>query len=168
MFCSFLCYNAQNDILSLSSRIDKFVYPSTDFSSLHNSEKTSVCTYLSLLYFSFKVLWNFFQRSLSFLHPGELVVVSFPKASAKLHGLCELTKFFGKKFLKNFRRLSRKLRYAPYSHGFKAHKKNLPENAFLVPTKGGLVQTRRDANANLCLSYRPAKFFNRIFTHLCP
>ena len=140
MFCSFLCYNAQNDILSLLSRIDKFVYPSTDFSSLHNSEKTSVCTYLSLLYFSFKVLWNFFQRSLSFLHPGELTVVSFPKASAKLHGLCELTKFFGKKFLENFRRLSRKLRYAPYSHGFKAHKKILPESAFLVPTKGGLVQ----------------------------
>ena len=96
-------------------------------------KKTSVCTYLSLLYFSFKVLWNFFQRSLSFLHPGELAVVSFPKASAKLHGLCELTKFFGKKFLKNFRRLSRKLRYAPYSHGFKAHKKFLPESAFLVP-----------------------------------
>ena len=43
-----------------------------------------------------------------------------------------------------------------------------PESAFLVPTKGELVQTRRDANANLCLSYRPAKFFNRIFTRLCP
>ena len=158
MFCSFLCYNAQNDILSLSSRIDKFVYPSTDFSSLHNSEKTSVCTYLSLLYFSFKVLWNFFQRSLSFCIP----------VNSKLHGLCELTKFFRKKFLENFRRLSRKLCYAPYSHGFKAHKIFSPENAFLVPTKGELVQTRRDANANLCLSYRPAKFFNRIFTRLCP
>ena len=96
-------------------------------------KKTSVCTYLSLLYFSFKVLWNFFQRSLSFLHPGELAVVSFPKASAKLHGLCELTKFFRKKFLEKFRRLSRKLRYAPYSHGFKAHKNFSPESAFLVP-----------------------------------
>ena len=83
---------------------------------------------------------EFLSKITFFLHPGELAVVSFPKASAKLHGLCELAKFFGKKFLENFRRLSRKLRYAPYSHGFKAHKKILPESAFLVPTKGGLVQ----------------------------
>ena len=83
---------------------------------------------------------EFLSKITFFLHPGELVVVSFPKASAKLHGLCELTKFFGKKFLENFRRLSRKLCYAPYSHGFKAHKKILPESAFLVPTKGERVQ----------------------------
>ena len=76
---------------------------------------------------------EFLSKITFFLHPGELAVVSFPKASAKLHGLCELTKFFGKKFLENFRRLSRKLHYAPYSHGFKAHKKILPESAFLVP-----------------------------------
>ena len=71
--------------------------------------------------------------SFFFLHPGELALVSFPKASAKLHGLCELTKFFRKKFSGIFRRLSQKLRYAPYSHGFKAHKKNYPSRAFLVP-----------------------------------
>ena len=111
---------------------------------------------------------EFLSKITFFLHPGKLAVVSFPKASAKLHGLCELTKFFRKNFLEKFRRLSRKLRYAPYSHGFKAHKNFSPESAFLVPTKGGLVQTRRDANANLCLSYRPTKFFNRIFTRLCP
>ena len=76
---------------------------------------------------------EFLSKITFFLHPGELAVVSFPKASAKLHGLCELTKFFRKKFLENFRMLSRKIRYAPYSHGFKAHKKFLPESAFLVP-----------------------------------
>ena len=42
---------------------------------------------------------EFLSKITFFLHPGELAVVSFPKASAKLHGLCELTKFFGKKFL---------------------------------------------------------------------
>ena len=47
---------------------------------------------------------------------------------------------FQEEIFRKFRRLSRKLRYAPYSHGFKAHKKFLPESAFLVPTKGGLVQ----------------------------
>lgn len=83
---------------------------------------------------------EFLSKITFFLHPGELTVVSFPKASAKLHGLCELTKFFGKKFLENFRMLSRKLRYAPYSHGFKAHKKNYPKAPFLFLTKGGLVQ----------------------------
>ena len=83
---------------------------------------------------------EFLSKITFFLHPGELAVVSFPKASAKLHGLCELTKFFGKKFLENFRRLSRKLRYAPYSHGFKAHKNFYPKAPFLFLTKGELVQ----------------------------
>ena len=67
MFCSFLCYNAQNDILSLSSRIDKFVYPSTDFSSLHNTQKKLLsaliflsCTSLLKFYgISFKDLFLF-------------------------------------------------------------------------------------------------------------
>ena len=45
---------------------------------------------------------EFLSKITFFLHPGELTVVSFPKASAKLHGLCELTKFFRKKFLENF------------------------------------------------------------------
>ena len=78
---------------------------------------------------------EFLSKITFFLHPGKLAVVSFPKASAKLHGLCELTKFFRKKFLEKFRRLSRKLCYAPYSHGFKAHKIFHPKAPFLFLLK---------------------------------
>ena len=91
-----------------------------------------------------------------------------PESECKITRFMRTDQIFQEEIFEKFRRLSRKLRYAPYSHGFKAHKKFLPESAFLVPTKGELVQTRRDANANLCLSYRPDKFFNRIFTRLCP
>ena len=95
---------------------------------------------------------EFLSKITFFLHPGELAVVSFPKASAKLHGLCELTKFFRKKFLEKFRRLSRKLRYAPYYHGFKAHKNFYPKAPFLFLLKAdwcnGLIYSALSIRAN--------------------
>ena len=79
---------------------------------------------------------EFLSKITFFLHPGELTVVSFPKASAKLHGLSETTKFFGRKFSENFSARSAKTFYAPYSQSVKAHKKFFARRALFCSYKG--------------------------------
>ena len=68
--------------------------------------------------------------------PAKLVVVSFPKASAKLQGLFQTTKFFGRKFSENFSARSAKTFHAPYSQRVKAHKKFFARRALFCSYKG--------------------------------
>ena len=154
MFCSFLCYNAQNDIQILL-RIDKFFRLPKHWlllSSLITEKKKSfVCTYLSCT--SLLSFMELFSKITFFsCIPAKLVVVSFPKASAKLQGLFQTTKFFGRKFSENFSVRSAKTSYAPYSQRVKAHKKILARRALFVPPKAQGPLPCRDANANLDLS----------------
>ena len=149
MFCSFLCYNAQNDIQILLARIDKFFWLPKHWLPL--SFKSFVCTYLSCTsLLSFMELFSkitFFSASRrnSLLFRSRKRVQNYRVYSKPPN-------FSAGNFQKIFSPEARKPLMRLILNALRHTKNFSPAAHFFVPTKAQGPLPCRDANANLDLS----------------